>query len=69
MTSTSASATVTFTDVPGASAADSVLGTSTCTVTSPDSSAWTRVSEPRKVAMVTMPFAPGAVPFAVRSRP
>ena len=44
--------------MPGASAADSVLGTSTRTVTSPDSSAWTRVIEPRNVAIVTVLFAP-----------
>ena len=35
---------------------DSTLGTSICTVTSPDSRTLILVSEPRKVAMATMPF-------------
>jgi hypothetical protein len=50
------------TEVPGASAAASELDLSTCTATSPDSRTPTRVTEPRKVLVVTIPL-----PFSVTS--
>src|SRR5262249_35958069 len=49
---------LTWTDPPGASAVAVALGTSTCTVTSPDSRTWIRVTDPRKVRLVTMPLPP-----------
>jgi phosphoglycolate phosphatase len=47
---------VTATDVPGASPAASALGWSIFTATSPDSRTPTRVTEPRKVFVVTIPL-------------
>jgi metallophosphoesterase (TIGR03767 family) len=50
----------TWTEVPGANAAASELALSICTVTSPDSSTPTRVTEPRNVLVVTIPL-----PFSI----
>src|SRR5208282_6703646 len=57
-TMTGTAGRLTWTDVPGAMAAATVLGWSTLTDTSPDSSTLTRVTEPRKVFWVTMPLPP-----------
>ena len=52
----------TETDAPGASPADSALGRSAWTATSPDSCTPTRVTEPRKVLVVAIPL-----PFSTTS--